>query len=327
MSNLTRPSLPVMSSWFYKIAGFSIESVVDLPHLERCVISAVDKADVQIHLGVPAQDWQKANPEPFMNGSMDISPQGLWLDVPFIGQMWVLNGNAVYWDRGQDGDVLGFRSLLVNTLLAVIAHQRELLPLHISAVEVNGQAVAFQGESGSGKSTLAIMLMQRGYPVITEDLGVLEFEHDCTLCRPGLPYYRLWKRTLDHLGEDRAQLPAAWMRSQKHYREVEAERFAIAPLPLTRIYFIEEPEDATRIAIEPIKGFEAAMALMNSVIFGQFGALPGQQARYFRDCTRVSQECQCFRLIRPKDFDRAEEVLDVLQAHLCDIQQTPSNCH
>lgn len=48
---------------------------------------------------------------------------------------------------------------------------------HAGAVVVNGRAWAVVGEGGSGKSTTVAMLAARGYPVVTDDLLVLEGRH------------------------------------------------------------------------------------------------------------------------------------------------------
>jgi len=45
--------------------------------------------------------------------------------------------------------------------------------LHASGVELNGRAALFLGSSGAGKSTLAAALVQRGYPLVTDDFCVI----------------------------------------------------------------------------------------------------------------------------------------------------------
>ena len=47
-----------------------------------------------------------------------------------------------------EGDV---RAYLLGTAIGALLHQRGLLPLHASAVEVNGRAVAFIAPAGHGK--------------------------------------------------------------------------------------------------------------------------------------------------------------------------------
>ena len=90
----------------------------------------------------------------------------------------VVANDHIYWFPTAKPDLKGFRTFLVNTVLPAYAVLHKMLPLHISAVSVNGHAVAFQGKSGAGKSKLAAMLIKRGYQMITEDLGIVELSED-----------------------------------------------------------------------------------------------------------------------------------------------------
>ena len=48
--------------------------------------------------------------------------------------------------------------------------QRKVLPLHGSAIAINGKAYAIIGDSGAGKSTLALAFLNRGYRLLTDDV-------------------------------------------------------------------------------------------------------------------------------------------------------------
>src|SRR5690348_8850051 len=63
----------------------------------------------------------------------------------------------------QGAPELDVRSYLMGSLFAVLCHQRELLPLHASAVATEDGAIAFLGSSGAGKSSLAAFLARGGY--------------------------------------------------------------------------------------------------------------------------------------------------------------------
>jgi len=316
-----------MHTWFYNVAGFSIASAFQLPTMEACVIPETTTPDIHIHKGSPkniiAPTETLALSEDLMGSRIGISGEYFWMGMPGVGEMWVRGGTDVFWLPGEQEDSGGFRTLLVNVLFAIIAHQRGLIPLHLSAVQTGQYAVAFQGESGAGKSTLAIMMMKRKYPLITEDLGIVEqIENGTLMLRPGLPYYRLWRHTLSHIDEPHDGLPLAWKRSRKHYRQVEPEWFVSHPMPLKRIYFLAEPEDNKEIKIKPLQGFDAARALMSSVLFGIYPHITEQQKRVFRQCIEITNHCECFQLIRPKDFEHAEATLDTLEEHLKNL--TPS---
>lgn len=321
-----------MHTWFYNVAGFSIASAFHLPTMEACIMPETNTPDVLVHMGKPLDFTKPTEILPINEDSQEsrigFSGDCFWMEMPDVGEMWVRGGTDVYWQPGEQVDSDGFRTLLVNVLLAVIAHQRELLPLHISAVQTGQFAIAFQGDSGAGKSTLAIMMMKRRHPLITEDLGIVEqVENGTLMLRPGLPYYRLWRRTLSHIEESHDGLPLAWKRRGKHYRQVEPEWFVKYPMPLKRIYFLAEPLDNKEIRIETLQGFNAAKALMSSVLLGLYPRISGQQERVFKQCIEITKRCECYQLIRPKDFEHAEATLDTLEQHLQDLNQPQHSSH
>ena len=64
-------------------------------------------------------------------------------------------------------------SPLFGTVTALLLAARGCIPLHGSAVAVDGQAVLFCGAAGSGKSTSAARLIAQGGQLISDDLSVL----------------------------------------------------------------------------------------------------------------------------------------------------------
>ncbi len=67
-----------------------------------------------------------------------------------------------------------FRMYLVGAVLGTVSRMNGLLPLHASAVERDGRAMAFTADSGGGKSTLAASLASRGYRHVCDDTLVLQ---------------------------------------------------------------------------------------------------------------------------------------------------------
>jgi len=55
---------------------------------------------------------------------------------------------------------------------------------------------------------------------------------------------------------------------------------------------------------------------MSSVLFGIYPHITEQQKRVFRQCIEITNHCECFQFIRPKDFEHAETTLDMLEEHL-----------
>ena len=63
-----------------------------------------------------------------------------------------------------------------STVTALLLARRGLLPMHGSAVEVEGEAVLICGRAGAGKSTYAASLIARGARLLSDDLTILHPE-------------------------------------------------------------------------------------------------------------------------------------------------------
>src|SRR6185437_8241442 len=97
---------------------------------------------------------------------------------------------------------------------AILWHQRGLLPLHASAISVNGKAVALAGPSGVGKSTLAAALVGN-HAVLADDICIIDPSDRPTML-PSTPRLRLWREALDHFHIPVTSLPRALSRREKY---------------------------------------------------------------------------------------------------------------
>ena len=71
---------------------------------------------------------------------------------------------------------------MINTVVLFLVGHAGRVPLHASAVILDGIAIVFAGRSGSGKSTLALAASQAGLPVLSDDTVFIQTS----------PKFRLW---------------------------------------------------------------------------------------------------------------------------------------
>ena len=71
---------------------------------------------------------------------------------------------------------------LINTVVLFLVGHAGRVPLHASAVMVNGTALVFAGASGAGKSTLALAASRAGLPLLSDDTVFVQTSPD----------FRLW---------------------------------------------------------------------------------------------------------------------------------------
>ncbi len=83
----------------------------------------------------------------------------------------VFGGERVDWASPSEDAV---PAAFFGTVVAIILAWRGLVPLHGSAVEIDGRAVLLAGPSGAGKSTLCDALVRRGGKLVSDDLSVMK---------------------------------------------------------------------------------------------------------------------------------------------------------
>ena len=83
-------------------------------------------------------------------------------------------GQGVTVHRGEDADVSEESLWLNGSVYAAIASMNGLLPIHASAVAVDGRVFAFTGSASAGKSTLVAALGKLGLPMFCDDTLVLD---------------------------------------------------------------------------------------------------------------------------------------------------------
>lgn len=170
----------------------------------------------------------------------------------------------------------------------VLAYWLELagIPtLHASAVSVGNRAVAFLGTNKAGKSSLAVAMMQRGCPLLSDDIVGLMPDDSGIHARPGFPSMRMWPDLAQHAKS------AHWERLPLVHPGLDKRRVDVGPggfgrfidemQPLACVYIPKRHEvrdDDVDVWIEPIPRAKAVFELLREAFFpwlaqdGEFGA-------------------------------------------------------
>jgi serine kinase of HPr protein (carbohydrate metabolism regulator) len=70
-------------------------------------------------------------------------------------------GRSIVVQPNPEASRVEIETFLMGTIAGILLHQRGIMPLHGSCVEINDAAIALTGPSGRGKSTLAAALARR----------------------------------------------------------------------------------------------------------------------------------------------------------------------
>ena len=152
-----------------------------------------------------------------------------------------------------------------------------------------GGAVCFLGKSGRGKSTLAAsFFLSRGFPVLSDDLAVVQTQGSEWMVQPGPSEAKLSPPLLRKVGRRRLFSPSP------------------RPVPLRALYLLER-RACDSIRIEPVGGRESLMALTRNTLH-LTDRSPRALRSNFRLTARVAAGKPIKRLIYPSGLKHLPEV-------------------
>ena len=195
--------------------------------------------------------------------------------------------------------------------------ERQGLPtLHASAVALNGRAVAFLSRHGGGKSGLAAAMIQAGFPLLTDDLLVLEERETGWEARPAYPEMRMWPDEAAHFVGPPEALPLVQADSEKRRVAIGEGGFGSfldASAPLACIYLASRrPEGDGGIEIQPVSRSEALIELVRHSFSARLVEAAGLQPARLDRLARLVRAVPVRRLVYPSGFDRLPEVVRFL---------------
>jgi hypothetical protein len=94
---------------------------------------------------------------------------------------------------------LDWQRTLLTKVIPTVSVMRGYEALHAAAVESPEGVVAIMAPSGTGKSTLVIELLRRGWPLLADDVLILENLDGAVLAHPGTPHMNVAENLSDEL--------------------------------------------------------------------------------------------------------------------------------
>lgn len=301
----------------YRIAGLTVSSDVEMPGLYADA-SPVETPDVVIQAAsVPERLEDAASSGP----TWAMGPDRFLLQIPGVARFLLSGGRTIDYQPEPDaepGDVVTF---LIGTVFGILLHQRGLVVLHASGVELNGRAALFLGASGAGKSTLAAALVQRGYSLVTDDFCVVSLAADGgPMVNPDGRLPKLWAQAITRLDLGDRQGRPVRGRLAKFYMEQMATPAEARPLPAGPVYALREARGPHRTGIERPNVVDAALLLRQNAYRPRLIAKMDQGPLYFRVAAAVANSGGVFFLTRPLDFAAMAATIDQLERHWDQIE-------
>jgi hypothetical protein len=249
----------------------------------------------------------------------------LLLRVPGIARYLLCDGRAIVYEPAPHADLGDVAAFLTGAAFGILMHQRGLVVLHASSVEVGGAAVLFLGSSGAGKSTLAAALVQRGYPLVTDDVCVVADDGGgAPQVWPDARLPKLWRNAIERL--NLVERPTTAVRGKLEKFHVDPGSPHASPEALTcgPVYVLREANGPLRAGIERPNVVDAALLLRMNAYRGRLISELRQGELDLRLAGAIGNRGGVFHLTREFDFERLPAVLDALERHWARVPQFAS---
>jgi hypothetical protein len=303
------------TSQTYAYGPFSLTSSIPLPELP---LSTSAGLPVSITIGkVPSAI---AHPT-FSNPAFTASQSELLMQIAGVASYYIQAGSTVIVEPASESDDLDIRGYLLGTAFAVLCHQRRLLPLHACAVRMGNGTVAFLGDSGAGKSTLAAFLVERGFPLVADDVCLLDPDAELAArVIPVAPWLKLWRTSLDALGRSEDGLNRTFNDEEKFRVPIESvDQAAEQRLPLSALVILKRAADpGSQPALTPVRAAQSVVESMRFTYQQYLLEWLGLQEDHFRRTSLAIAGAKVYVFNRPWGFQEFESVLSVLVHQFCE---------
>lgn len=288
----------------YSVFGLQIDSELELPELYA---GQADRSpDVTIRVRkIPLESGRGTGVHP--------TPAGALLVIEEAGRFLVEGGIQIIVEPSHAASVRNVRLFLLGSAFGLLLHQRGLLPLHANAVEIESKVVAFMGASGAGKSTLTSWFANRGFPLIADDVSVVDFSAAMPVVQPGLPRIRLRPEVLEAHGEDPGDYPLSFEGDGAYDK-----RDVLLPLSRT----VTEPRQIGALVelaregplIKRLQGAEAAEVIISHTYRGAFVRPLRLSEAHWRMCMRLVERVPVYRAAVNFDLEQLDRTYEPLVA-------------
>lgn len=280
----------------YDVYGLQISSPIELKELRVSTETTCDNSCIRL----VSRPIHHESPLPTSDKPVifEASQNTFFCHVLGVGRYLVEREGTISIDLETNCNNTLFKTFLYGSVLSSAVYFRGLLPLHASAVEINGKAVAFCGDSGAGKSTTSAIFQQAGYPIIADDIVALQRTEDVRFhAHPG--------PAISKLSPESVELTNC----PTNGSEFLIEKYHInsglwtekKTINLAALFILEIDEHTMDLQITPLKGIEKTTSIMRYLYRHYRIAKFELEAQINQLCIELSLQISVFKIKRPRD--------------------------
>jgi hypothetical protein len=290
----------------YRAFGLNIDSEIpflDMPQVEG-------GADVLIRYGRTPDDIPDAKSK---GVRYQASPGKFLLWIDNVARYYVTSGTHILVERSSvtaDEEILLF---LMGSAMGALLHQRNILPLHASAIEVDREGVIFVGPSSIGKSTLAGGFHKKGYPLLADDVCAIDIKNGgLPYIIPGFPRLKLWADALKRLEEDRKNLKRVRLDRTFEKYFVPFAHACDDPVPVKSVFDLKTTNE-DEFEVVPLKAGDKVDPVLNNTYRPRFLVGLGGKQEHFKQCSTVAAKAAVIKVTRPAKGFRLDELMELIE--------------
>jgi energy-coupling factor transporter ATP-binding protein EcfA2 len=296
--------------FYYQGYGVSIHSELALPAL-----MSLSKDQLTLNQDVIIKKTT-INPDgldsPFVKGLFyQMTEEDCWIHIPNLVYFLLSKGSEIHFSLYPGVDEAEIEELVLSIALPALLLQRGMLVLRGSAIQVGDGCVVITGNSGAGKSTLAAGLLKRGHNILSDEFCVLSNNRHVL---PGMPYIKLWQRTLKQLDIEFKDLRPVRPKLRKFQLPLK-EHFVTKPLRLSALYFLNDINEDT-YSFNKIDGIRKINFIKSQISSSAYLQDMAKSASIMREVMATAEQVPMFAINRPSVSFDLTECLDYIEAEL-----------
>ncbi len=229
------------------------------------------------------------------------------------------DGSRVLWRKWDGASNEALFTYLLGNVLSYCLLARGTEPLHATSVVVDGKAIALLGDSGYGKSTLAAAFLTRGYPLLTDDLLMLEFRDQTVLAHPSLARIKLTPQSADAFFQGRRSIPMNGF-THKMIFALDQHQHMPHPVPLFAMYLLPV-KSGKSVSMRQVRGRAGFLPIIQNT-FNNSVLTPQRIKRQFAFSSHLVKTVPVKRLSYAKRLDYLPSVVDAI---LADVSREPQS--
>src|SRR5690625_3370209 len=300
----------------YKAFGFTISSDYDFPELPL-VTNWNSPTDIVIMKVDLSQLWaEESNPNDYFVMKEDF----VLFHVPDVAIYLIRKGKEIFVSPITGSAEDQVRIFILGTCMGVILMQRNILPLHGSAIVIDEKAYAIVGDSGAGKSTLASAFLKRGYQLLSDDvIPITLTEDDIPIVTPAYPQQKLWLESLNEFGIESKSLRPLIDRETKFAVPV-LDQFFAKPAVLAGIFELTRIDDDD-IIVSQIQSLEGLSTLFYHTYRNFLVERMDMMEWHFNITAKMMDHLNIYQISRPKTRFTANELVDLILSKIANKEK------